>query len=119
MTRNAGIGLARLQQFRGIGYHSPKRGLQITMSRLVGVDERARHVVERHVQRRLLQRELLLRALEVGDVGDDGHRAAAVGAPAHDAIDAAVGRAVLERLPARIAQAFDARATMASTSPSP
>ena len=72
----------------------------------------SRHLAVRILGPRNRVQQLALGLLELGDVGHHGHGAAVAGAAPRDPVDAAVRRAVLERLAGRIAQALDAARDM-------
>jgi hypothetical protein len=73
---------------------------------VVGVDERARHVLERHMHLRLLRGQIALRLFLFRHIGHHGDDAAARDRPPADSIHAAVRRFVLECFAGRVAEAF-------------
>ena len=109
VAQELGIGLAGPKQLGRDRIHLPEAVVaEDDVQILVGVDERAGHVVQRHVKLGFLARQFLLRLLLSGDVGHHRDRAAR-GRPATiDAIAPAVRRDVLEALAGRMAQAFHA-----------
>ena len=103
------IGLAGPKQLGRDRIHLPEAVVaEDDVQILIGVDERAGHVVQRDVKLGFLARQFLLSPLLAGDIGHHRDRAAR-GRPATiDAIASAVWRDVLEALAGRMAQAFHA-----------
>ena len=108
VAQEVGIRPAGLQQLRRNAVHFLEALIaEDDVDVLVGVDERARHVIERDVELRLLLPERLLGELLFGDVRHHGDGAARSRAAAQDAVDPSVGSAVLETLARGVAQAFN------------
>ena len=86
---------------------------------LIGIDERARHIVECDVKLGFLAGQLLFGPLLLGDVRHYRDGAARSGPATVDSIAPTVRCDVVEALAGRIAQALHATRNDASTSPSP
>ncbi|MEJ2176054.1 MAG: hypothetical protein P8Y76_14435 [bacterium] len=108
-AQQVGVRPPRLQQLRRDCVHLPEAVVaENEVQPLVGVDERAGHVVEHGMEQAFLVRQIAFRLFLVGDVGDHRHRAARRHATAQDAVPAPVRAVVLEALARRVAQTLDA-----------
>jgi hypothetical protein len=103
------IGLARLKQFSWDRIHLPEAVVaENDVQVLIGIDESARHVVERHVKLSLLACKFLFGLLLLRHISHHRHRTAG-GCPATvDSIASTVRCDVLEALAGRMAQTFHA-----------